>query len=68
MIHEFAGDAKLKISVYLRELPKGGTHYLAKDVPNRPFGETFRTVSFWHQGQLMVFPMEMIDHCILYEE
>lgn len=63
MIHEFAGDTKLKISVYLRS----GSTYLAKDIPINPFGDNFQAVSFWHEGQLMIYPMEMVDHCILYE-
>lgn len=70
MTREFKEEAQLRINVYFKPSKDGiisGEAYLAKDIPQSPFGNAFEIVSFWADNKLMVFPMDMIDHCELYE-
>jgi hypothetical protein len=70
MIRNFKGGTQYRIDVYLKPTegsPACGVSYLAKDVPSSPFGDNHSTVSFWIDDKLMIYPMDMIDHCELYE-
>jgi hypothetical protein len=70
MVRNFKSNPQLRINVFFRPRkgsPATGSEYLARDVPNKPFGDNCSTVSFWVDDKLMVFPMDMIDHCELYE-
>ena len=66
MTREFKGNSELKINVYFKPFKGNPNHveaYLAKDMPPQPFGENFETVSFWVDNKLMVYPIDMIEHC-----
>ena len=53
-----------KINVFL----KNGDCFNDKDIPNQPFGEDGRVVSFWDEDRLIVFPMDEIFCVELIEE
>ncbi len=47
----------LTISVTL----KNGSKYENKDIPEAPFGQHDRVVSFWHEDAILVFPMSEVS-------
>lgn len=45
---------------------KDGTEYLGKDIPQAPFGQHDKVVSFWEGESLMIIPMTEVKHTALY--
>ena len=53
---------KTVIDVILRN----GEVYRAKDITKTPFGEHEQVVAFWHDGAIMMFPMDVVQSVRLY--
>lgn len=47
---------------------KSGAFFENRDIPNSPFGEYERMVSFWHNDKLRVYSIEEVEFCELIPE
>jgi hypothetical protein len=54
----------LKMSVFTKD----GRTFLNRDIPSAPFGENERTVSFWNEDILLIFPLSEIEEVRLIPE
>jgi len=64
-IRRYNSDADLTISVAL----KNGDVYTHRDTTDPPLDKNGDLVAFWeNEHDLMVFPMDMVDHIVLHFE
>lgn len=46
---------------------KNGKKFSAKDIPPKLFGECETVVSFWHDDQIVIYPMTEVEKVVMYE-
>lgn len=55
-------------SMTISVMTKDGKYFSRADVPESPFGEHERVVSFWDGNNLKVIPMENVKHIMMHFE
>ena len=58
MIRTVENEENLQLNIFL----KNGDSFMKKDIPDNPFGQNEKVVSFWNEGKLMMYPMDQVEH------
>jgi hypothetical protein len=58
MIREFPETENMQINVFL----KSGKTFMNKDIPSNCMEMMSRTITFWDDEKLKVYPIESIEH------